>query len=747
MFVTTILFLLVLYLFLTTKCNTTCGFENPPLQIPSIGPTPESVTGRKEVAGYSGVSDLPSAPINNLGETNSLPYQDPAMVKASVAMLRELKQDMDGFSAFELSNLPDISDPSVKLPITRFKGDSQRVKDEMSVTDRNPGMQPQISVQELNDVAANLRYLQRLYRTYANNEMVPAAQTPMTKVGISPDSEGFENYEEGFYFAKGIGEVCARSTECSTGNCNLSMNPHICTDPQDPSTLTSGTYTSSGDLNSVPAECFGRPGNVPNTSLGHPSPDGGLRYYSKSECETGLAGVSSSNGMCYTERQPDGTLATSTSWSVKCRNMNPASSGSSGSSVPKLCGTDGYAGKDGDGNSIRLYTKAECDKKGGYLHSNGECIKDGYSYSWDCRGLNSLPSGTSSGSTSATSSTLSAAEAALKLYSDWASGTTDASGSTTTVLTSTPSYSSDPNYSKITPTQLDILIQKLAVEITRLQASGSTDPIIQARVNVFAKIKQALNDIKTSIGNGTLRSTDIPILVKDYNNFLPALGNTNAGIASLLSNSGMPSLSSLFNAFTKGDITNSQINNQLLQTYADALLGGLSYKFDISYTSPNEVAARQAEAVKASYDAGALGYAAAESGPMTSGFMSFQPVASGIYDQDSGQMHPMTMDGSRGAFDSYIREMDMRGTVPKSESSGGFDWKKRATNIYENVKRAGMDPYDYGMDPNVFANSSTTDFSWRGYTKMICDRLATNAEPGMAEKMGCPPASWKGWRS
>ena len=40
----------------------------------------------------------------------------------------------------------------------------------------------------------------------------------------------------------------------------------------------------------------------------------------------------------------------------------------------------------------------------------------------------------------------------------------------------------------------------------------------------------------------------------------------------------------------------------------------------------------------------------------------------------------------------------------------------------------------------------SSDYSWRGHCKMMCSRLATAADPGVPELMGCPPVEWKGWR-
>ncbi|NBQ48476.1 MAG: hypothetical protein EBU33_08505, partial [Sphingobacteriia bacterium] len=56
----------------------------------------------------------------------------------------------------------------------------------------------------------------------------------------------------------------------------------------------------------------------------------------------------------------------------------------------ELCGNLGYEGADSDGNSIRLYSQAECENNlQGNWYSNGECIrKTGGSYSGLCGAIN-----------------------------------------------------------------------------------------------------------------------------------------------------------------------------------------------------------------------------------------------------------------------------------------------------------------------------------------------------------------------
>lgn len=414
----------------------------------------------KDVTGT--IADLPSAPVASLAETNTRPQTDPAMEKATLPMINELKQDMDGFHKNEYPHIKDRSDPAINLPLTRFQGDYQRLKDELSVLKMNPGIPAQVSIQEINDIGANLRYLQRTYRDLANVELVPSSDLPYSRVGDT---------------------------------------------------------------------------------------------------------------------------------------------------------TEGFAVNDG--------TKP------------------------------------------------------------------------------------------ITFIQLKMLQTSIAAETIRLQASGTTDPIVAARVRVFTNMGNTVNDIVTQVSNGTKAEADIPITINDYAKFLPALGNSSGGIGGLLSTNGLGTLSNLFNAYDAGDASGAQVAAALFQEYAKQMGNGLSYT--ISYTSPNELAKDQALAT----------YAKAYSTSM------------------AGASNP------RGDFERTIDSIDaFESGRPPSEipgNPGKFDWKARAEAISENISRAGMNPADFGCLEKGAAVSP--GYSWRGHAKMVCSRLATNADPATPEQMGCPPVSWKGWRS
>ena len=457
------------------------------------GPLPAvKLTSGLEPKELTDVGVLPGAPVNGLAEANSLPFQDPALMKADLATLNELKKDMDGFASFEQPHLDKKSDPAVTMPLTRFKGDYQRIKDEVLTLSRNPGLQSQLTMDDVDGMAANLRFLQRTYRMYAATQAVPPTRVEISQVG----------FKEGF--------------------------------------------TVNGD---------------------------------------GL---------------------------------------------------------------LEAFT--------------------------------------------------------------------------------------DPTKTPITPDQLNLLSQRLAVEIVRLQASGTTDPIVQARVKVLTQMRQKVDEINGKVKNGTLPVAQIPIMQSDYNNFLPVLGSSTGQVGKLLSGVGDGSLASLFDSYDKGDISGGALAGALFEKYAEDLIKGTS--INLTYISPNELGVEKARAQQ------------------VDGLRALQLA--------TGSGHPGTQQGSRGEFDSYARAGDLavqsgakgmggegyedsyRMAPLPATTTGGLDWKQRTEDIMMNIKRAGMNPAEFGALPAGASVSS--DYSWRGHTKMMCSRLRSLADPVQAEQMGCPPESWKGWR-
>jgi hypothetical protein len=395
-----IAFILLMLTILFQSCAPTPvgidGFADVKSALPK--PVPPKPAAEPNQSLLTQTSDLPSAPIVGLAETNSRPFEDPALEKSPVGDLKRLKAEMDGFVANELPILQGRSDPAITLRISQFRGDYERVKDEVASLARSPGLQSTVTREDMDGYGANLRTLQRQARLFTVNGM-----------GASDVEEGFDGSEE-------------------------------------------------------------------------PAAD-----------------------------------------------------------------------------------------------------------------------------------------------------------------------------APITPDQLTKLSQKLAAEINRLQASGTTNPVNAKRVAIFTQIRQTVDDYDTAVKSGAMEPKNIPIKNSDYKNFLPVLG--------------------------------SSLENKIPTL--------------ISVNPKAE--------------------------PSTLVSESFEARGS-----------------PRGEFEAIVQSMRNTGSG-STKTAGHFDWERRASEITENIKRAGMNTADFGcFEPGKAVVGP--DYSWRGHTKMICTRLAANVDPAIPEQMGCPPVSWKGWR-
>jgi hypothetical protein len=76
---------------------------------------------------------------------------------------------------------------------------------------------------------------------------------------------------------------------------------------------------------------------------------------------------------------------------------------------------------------------------------------------------------------------------------------------------------------------------------------------------------------------------------------------------------------------------------------------------------------------------------------------------------------------------------------------GHFDWKERSKQITDQIRKRNMNPANFGaLNGNV---QVSPNFSWKGYTQMLCTRLTASYDTGLAVACGCPPIEWLGWQS
>lgn len=142
-----------------------------------------------DAEGYLGTQTIPQpvALMTEMTETQTIPGQ---MMGSTYATARKetpvlfyisktantsrqsilrLLEVLKGFLAFEAPNIADTSDPTVQLPLENARADFIRLKQEVDMMNRNPGIPPSITETQMEDIAGNLAYLQRRSRLVSVN--------------------------------------------------------------------------------------------------------------------------------------------------------------------------------------------------------------------------------------------------------------------------------------------------------------------------------------------------------------------------------------------------------------------------------------------------------------------------------------------------------------------------------------------------------------------------------------------------
>lgn len=144
------------------------SMKAPQVIVPKVNPRPSPLEGTTP-APYLTPSEIPYGPAyGEIARINTLPYRDPSLESAPFKRISELLESLKGFMTFEAKGLEKLSDPQVQLPLTTARGDLQRLTDEVAVLKRNPGIDSALSQGQVDDIQANLSYLQRKYRMSVN---------------------------------------------------------------------------------------------------------------------------------------------------------------------------------------------------------------------------------------------------------------------------------------------------------------------------------------------------------------------------------------------------------------------------------------------------------------------------------------------------------------------------------------------------------------------------------------------------
>jgi hypothetical protein len=269
-----------------------------------------------------------------------------------------------------------------------------------------------------------------------------------------------------------------------------------------------------------------------------------------------------------------------------------------------------------------------------------------------------------------------------------------------------------------TPKDLENFVARLSAEIIRLSASGTTDPVINARIVALTNMKTNVQTILDQVQTGALMPVEIPIMKKDIDSAFPILGKPSEPLPQVIKTFGLPpGLANLLPSNVQKDPNTTREISKLVDKYADTVVNGVSASFSVKYTSPRE--ADKMRAASSTID--------------KTGFPS-------AADLDNACNNKFMPDGGDGAVTDKL--------APKPGDAGRgpshFDWKQRAKEIEGQVNKRGLKPTDFGIMPNNTKVSN--DFSWKGYARMICTRLQATMDPSLPESCGCPPLDWSGWR-
>jgi hypothetical protein len=517
----------------------------PQVIVPTVNPKPAPLEGTTPAPYLPPVEKDYGPAYGEISRINTLPYRDPSLEAAPYARLAELLESLKAFMVYEAPSLQTQSDPEIQLPLTTARGDLNRLTDEVAVLKRNPGIGSALTQGQVDDIQANLAYLQRKFRLSVNSASGASSEL----------LEGFEAKPQPTAFQK----------------------------------LTPKQQEAMKKIQAKPAP----------KPLAAPAPK---------------------------------PVAAPAAKPVAAPAAKPVAA-----PAPKPVAAP----------------------------------------------VATPPVGV--------------AEIAA----------TETSGLATSK-------------------DLDELVVRIQAEITRLSASGTTDPVMVNRTNRLTEIKNAIETLRTEIKNGTRTESQIPIKKSDIATFLPLMSDPSKPLPQLLKDANLPvSISNIFPAYNSGDATGAKIAQTLFQQYGDSVFKGLSWNVGLKYTSPNEVEVAKFE-TKTGADS------------LVPGFTMNGPTGSSIVAFPRGEMESTT------AGLEVDRLVGGRPVNPVVKAAS-FDWKKKSTDICSSIRKRGLDPNDFGcLDPSKVVSP---DFSWRGHARMVCTRLLTTPDPGLPETCGCPPLNWPGWRS
>ena len=284
--------------------------------------------------------------------------------------------------------------------------------------------------------------------------------------------------------------------------------------------------------------------------------------------------------------------------------------------------------------------------------------------------------------------------------------------------------------------ELNDFSERIQKAILLLARSGTTDPIVQARIGNLTKMKTDVDTVIQKLNSGAIMAADVPIMESDVKNALPALGDVTKSLPNVIKD---------IKKDNYGDGSAMNTIAKFLTSYGPQIIENSSLKLDLSMGySPLQQHQANKKVPGQKRPKG-------QSTLADTGFPSVADMDSVASGSDMYSMAEGNEMGNADATDPYAmdpraegRSVAMNRLFPTDTNpSAPFDWRQRVGDIIGQVQRREMNPADFGAMPA--STKVSKDFSWKGYAKMICTRLMA-AQPNRLDEMcGCPPSEWRGW--
>jgi hypothetical protein len=295
-----------------------------------------------------------------------------------------------------------------------------------------------------------------------------------------------------------------------------------------------------------------------------------------------------------------------------------------------------------------------------------------------------------------------------------------------------PPKAKEGEKTKATKKDLELLQTKTYAAILMLSASGTVDPVVQARIKRLQEMYTALSDMITKLNKGQWTQKDIPVFKEDIQEVLPNLAKPQRDVKDVFSQGNGKKLNAIEEQLS--GLVGVENAQDVFKNLKERGMFRISMDLGYNVSNGNSNNPTYKRKIDLQHD----------------GSMK---TSHGLHPHTTGLDHSeQSSRGGRGlhmdsAYDSYSLGMDDNAIAKLSKytQASHFDWKKRATTICEQVKLRGLDPLDFGCIPKDSLMSPA--YSWRGHTKMICGRLGTTMDPDLPVVCGCPPHKWKGWSS